>query len=266
MDATVPPVHDMGTVGASPAKPKLGFENHATKEQEQADIPVVTVDCTPAAECEETESEVTINVETVEPAPLSETSSIASPVPPYTQPPVVAPEPVETLVHTAPLRIHEDDGAEDHDVVQDAVPVVEVEPLPLQPAGGVPLVEELDSTTGDGDNRLAQGADDANPAEPVIEAKFQTEEKQEELPPAPESVVLSGETPGPALALSTSEPVAVAQAVAAAEHKDKAGHEQYYPESNGSATSIDPHPARPSAEVSVPATEPVVESTSPASN
>jgi hypothetical protein len=264
MDATVPPAQHMETVAES----EPGIESHASDKQEQADIPVVTVDGTPVAESEETE--VTINVETVEPVPFSETSSVASPVPTPAQPAVVAPEPVDTLVHMEPLRVHENGGAEDHDGVQDAVPVVEVKAIPVEPVGGAPLVEELDSTT-EGANGLAQPAGSADPVETVIEAKAEAEEKQEDLLPAPESVVLSGETPGPALTLCTSEPAAVAQAIAATEHEDKAGHElNYHPGSNGSAKLMDPHPTtEPAVESETSASTPIDDSKSsptPASN
>jgi hypothetical protein len=100
---------------------------HATEVQEQLDAPTIGVDPSSA---EESETDVTIDVETVEPVPFSDTSSVASPVPADVQPAVSAsaPEPVEVLAHAEPLRVHEHD-AEDHGVVKtELIPSVE-EPM-----------------------------------------------------------------------------------------------------------------------------------------
>jgi hypothetical protein len=226
------------------------MEEHVTEAQEQIDVPAIVLDPSPAVQAEEaeTETDVTINVETVEPVPFSETSSVASPVPAHVQPTAVAhaPEPVEALGHTEPLRMHED-SAKDHGVVQDAVPVVQAEPATVEPiAASVPLVE---------DPLVKEPAAVEEPAAETAESK----EKQEELPPAPESVVLSGETPGPAVALSTSEPVTIAQAVAAAEDElEVSGDvmEAAHPKSNGSAMLTDSIPGS--------APEPELESSSSA--
>ena len=201
------------------------FEKHAAEEQGQTDAPTITFDASPDAQAEETEADVTINVETVEPVPFSETSSVATPAPTYDQPTIIA-EPAGTPGHTEPLCADES-GAEDHGVVQDAVPIVNVEPTidsAVVPATSDLLVEV------------------ATPA------------------PAPESVVLSGETPGPAVALSTNERVTITQVATAGSDIDM---QSGSPKLNGTATVTDsPLPTAALVMESTPEPESAVESSS----
>ena len=79
------------------------------------------------------------------------------------------------------------------------VPVVSSEPIPPANAPAVSDVTDV-------------------PATPSAEVPSATEvavpEETLEMPPAPESVVASGATPGPQLALDSSEPAAAAEAAA----------------------------------------------------
>ena len=77
------------------------------------------------------------------------------------------------------------------------VPIVEAEPVLVSQPNVVPLVP----------------AEDTSPEVAAPEPPNIPEVEVPELPPAPESVVLSGETAGPQVALSTSEPVAIAHIV-----------------------------------------------------
>ncbi|KAL0952256.1 hypothetical protein HGRIS_006546 [Hohenbuehelia grisea] len=83
-----------------------------------------------------------------------------------------------------------------------------------EPEPNVPVTETLPT----GPSQVADSNDGAMSL-PV------PEHTGDELPPAPESVVLSGETPGPQIALSTSEPAAVEQASIHSHEADAAADE-----------------------------------------
>lgn len=254
-----PAVHDVGIVHvdsddegqktepAPAAESEPAVQEHATEEQEQVDAPAIILDTTSADQAEETETDITINVETVEPMAFSDTSSVASPVPAYVQPTVVVhtPEPVEALGHTEPLRVAQH-SAEDR-LVQHGVPLVEVEPTPVEPiAADAPLVEaEPDQTTTE--------MEQVPPIEePVVVHEAVEEVKKEELSPASESDVLSDATPDAAVALSTSEPVTIAQTVTVVEDEVEVcdGTAQpEHPKSNGLAMSMDSLPVPVAAQV-----------------
>ena len=206
-------------------------EGHVTEERERTFVPEVVIHPAPAAQAEETETDVTINVETVEPVPFSDSASITPPATSRVQPAVIAhaPESVEVLSHREPLHVHHD-GAEDRGVVQDAVPIVEVDVLPV----GEPTAEEaLDVAPATEPSVVPAPIEDSYYPD-ATEAVQLEGMLEEELPPAPESVVLSGETPGPAVALSTSERVTMTHVTAAEDEDDtqRADHK-----SNGSADS-----------------------------
>ena len=101
-----------------------------------------------------------------------------------------------------------------------AVPLVEAEP-PEVPAGVAPVATEAVKTGSETPEKptvpvpenpgeVSVPADEATPA-----AEGGADEKV--LPPAPEPVVLAGGTPGPEVALSSSEPAAIAQAAETAQ-------------------------------------------------
>jgi len=99
---------------------------------------------------------------------------------------------------------------------------------------------------------LVEQPAEVDPPTPAIEAE------KEVLPPAPVSVVLSGETPGPQIALSTSEPAALAQHVEEIK-VDEHGHVGF----NGSAASMDPELAAIAEEEPVRTPEAVAEAAPP---
>ncbi|TRM59793.1 hypothetical protein BD626DRAFT_148333, partial [Schizophyllum amplum] len=78
-----------------------------------------------------------------------------------------------------------------------SVPIVSSEPVLPANAPAVPDVSDLPATPS---IDVPASSDDAVPEEAA------------DMPPAPESVVVSGSTPGPTLAFSTSEPVAAVEA------------------------------------------------------
>ncbi|TFY65312.1 hypothetical protein EVJ58_g2046 [Rhodofomes roseus] len=89
-----------------------------------------------------------------------------------------------------------------------------------------------------------------SPASSEVNGGDQDVAESKELPPAPEPVVLAGETPGPDVALSTSEPVAMAEASA---HAERASAE----EPGAPAVVEETRPAPQEVEVATAATEPV---------
>ncbi|KAH9837891.1 uncharacterized protein C8Q71DRAFT_567206 [Rhodofomes roseus] len=89
-----------------------------------------------------------------------------------------------------------------------------------------------------------------SPASSEVNGGDQDVAESKELPPAPEPVVLAGETPGPDVALSTSEPVAMAEASA---HAESASAE----EPGAPAVVEETRPAPQEVEVATAATEPV---------
>jgi len=243
--ADVPITKDMTIVSAVKSEPTVG--GHVTEHPERTVVPEVVVHPAPAAQAEGTETDVTINVEIVEPMPFSDTPPATARV----QSAVLAhaPEHVEVLSHTEPLHVHHH-GAEDHGVVQDAVPIVQVDVLPV----GESTVEEALGTEVPRETEPSvvpaaiKGSRHVNAtAEPV---QPDEETREEELPPAPESVVLSGETPGPAIALSTSERVTMAH-VTVAEDEDETQPADH--KSNGSADSSEPLGSVPDKSSSAPA-------------
>lgn len=76
------------------------------------------------------------------------------------------------------------------------VPVVESEPVLVQPEIEIPPVT----------------AEETTPAAPSPAPSSPAHDETTDLPPAHENVLLSGATPGPEIALSSSEPVAVEDA------------------------------------------------------
>ncbi|TRM60962.1 hypothetical protein BD626DRAFT_503341 [Schizophyllum amplum] len=127
--------------------------------------------------------------------------------------------PVQSGAEDAEVPVIADDGtsepavaAEDEAVVEStqsspdagddlvdlpSVPIVSSEPVLPANAPAVPDVSDLPATPS---IDVPASSDDAVPEEAA------------DMPPAPESVVVSGSTPGPTLAFSTSEPVAAVEA------------------------------------------------------
>lgn len=178
-------------------------------------------------------TEIAVRVEDVAPAPIEEeivtqpepvtdsrpeiTTTLAphnttglppSPITdnPVPQPPIEEPEPLATSEVSA-STVTEAPETEAH--VQDivapfpslpAVPVVDSDSIPASHV----VVEPVNF-----EEAPALSVSDLEPENSIAASQ----KSEHELPPAPESVILSGETPGPDVALSTSEPVAIAQAV-----------------------------------------------------
>ncbi|TCD60448.1 hypothetical protein EIP91_010055, partial [Steccherinum ochraceum] len=92
------------------------------------------------------------------------------------------------------------------------VPVVDTVPVPA-PEAPAPVAVEPVVLDEDRQDRPAVVHPEAAPGLPQADSSEVTiTDDAEVLPPAPEPIVLSGGTPGPAVALSTSEPAALAEA------------------------------------------------------
>ncbi|KII90238.1 hypothetical protein PLICRDRAFT_40439 [Plicaturopsis crispa FD-325 SS-3] len=148
------------------------------------------------------------------PAPQDEPASDSTPSPVVLEetpaPEVVEESPASEVVEESPVpEVVEESPAPE--VVEESPAPEVVEESPPSPPGSEPIqiVVEPDSSETSEEQPL-----EVEPSTPGVVAP---EDESEALPAAPESVVLSGETPGPQIALETSEPVAVAEANAEVE-------------------------------------------------
>ncbi|KAJ8517094.1 hypothetical protein ONZ45_g5674 [Pleurotus djamor] len=172
----------------------------------------------------------------VEPAP-----ELSEPVAPVTEDiPVTVDEPVQAETSEPPVDvIAEPTSAPSAPVELEAVPVVDA----------APIVDETEASVEPISTEPKELSSQPEASE-VVDAG---------LPPAPESVVLTGETPGPQVALSSSEPVAIAQSVvsstsdAEAESKEDVVVEtqdkssETHSIANGNGTAPPPEPSEPVA-------------------
>jgi hypothetical protein len=185
-------------------------ESPSVPESVEAPVPVeapahvepLTTSVLAAAEPEPVE--VKIPEAAVEPTPAPEEVAPVVEDTPAAPEPSVADEPVaaaEPVAHTEPIHAPEHD-ADDHDVALPAVLVVEAEPAP---AAEEPVTVEEPAVIAIEELAVVAPASPAiSPtAEPIVE-------DAQDSPPAPESVVASDDTPGPQVALNTSELVALA--------------------------------------------------------
>lgn len=117
---------------------------------------------------------------------------------------------VEALAPTEPVPVKAD-FPEIKTADLPPVPVVDAEPA-SSPEAPPTATEPLKVDEGFTEKPIAAIPGDVVPPANALEKSAAAEEKS--LPPAPDPVVLAGETPGPEVALSTSEPVALAEASA----------------------------------------------------
>ncbi|KAE9408902.1 hypothetical protein BT96DRAFT_913603 [Gymnopus androsaceus JB14] len=124
--------------------------------------------------------------------------------------PVVDSEPIDSLVHAEPLR-EPSPGPENDAFSLPEVPIVDA-PIIAPPPESLVHAEPFLESSSDPDND-APSLPEAIP-----------ENNEDNLPPAPESLVLSGETPGPHLALSSSEAVTAALVASPDEPTESSTH------------------------------------------
>ncbi|KAL0952885.1 hypothetical protein HGRIS_007104 [Hohenbuehelia grisea] len=213
-EATPEPDQDAATEPHAPA-PVASDESEtvvepSTETSEAAQEPTPEPEATPVPSIEAAPAPSTVPATVPEQAPSveepSKEESLAEPEPNV---------PVTETLPPGPSQVADsNDGAVSTDLP--AVPIIDAPPVVDHPPDSV---EPLNT-------------DEDKPHETHIPASVEAmsdkpvpEHTGDELPPAPESVVLSGETPGPQIALSTSEPAAVEQASLHSHEADAAADE-----------------------------------------
>ncbi|KAI5834002.1 hypothetical protein K523DRAFT_323141 [Schizophyllum commune Tattone D] len=197
-------VEDTGTAAVEPEVKAVDTitEDHPVQVEEEASVSAPLAsdepDAAPSPE------------PAVEDAPATTTSTGAEEVPADTTSPEATEATESEAVESTQVddtasapdagRVHEASvDAEDELVDLPPVPVVSSEPIPPANVPAVPDVTDVPSTPS---------ADVPSATEAAVP------EETLDMPPAPESVVASGATPGPQVALDSSEPAAAAEAAA----------------------------------------------------
>ncbi|KDQ52460.1 hypothetical protein JAAARDRAFT_61984 [Jaapia argillacea MUCL 33604] len=224
--AVSPRVGEMGEILAEEEEKPVSVNAPAPSSQESGKAAAVR---TSTAVVATAAAATALVVESEEPSPAPVPPSVPEVAPLLTSEPEVTP--VAQVVEAEVVQPVQPDATVASEPVQESVsPVVQevappestlkvLLPEPVEePVPTVPVQEVAPTQETPAPIQESTPTETAKVEIPVhTHLPVPTDKHGESLPPAPESVVLAGETPGPQVALSTSEPVAVAHLLEQAE-------------------------------------------------